>query len=125
MLDKRYKRNEAFRYEFGIPLKCTFHVYVSENGRIERQEAKYNGDLIDISPNGLKVYTEIDLLKVEMQHIEFHIELGGNSLQVMGKLAWKKVYSRGYTYGFTIINDDIGHLIIDALKQYTKSIVNK
>lgn len=60
-----------------------------------------------------------------MQHVEFHIELGGNSLQVMGKLAWKKVYSRGYTYGFTIINDDIGHLIIDALKQYTKSIVNK
>ena len=70
-----YKRNEYFRYTFGEPCDATFRLIKNANGTSEMEMSKKgNCKIMDISPNGLRIYTQfqisIDQLKqVEMQFV--------------------------------------------------------
>ncbi|UZN00120.1 hypothetical protein OL548_09835 [Lysinibacillus sp. MHQ-1] len=53
-----FKRQEGFRFKFEEPVQITFAVY--ENGRVNHGQTAM-AELLDISPRGLKMYTEVDL----------------------------------------------------------------
>lgn len=107
----RYNRNEAFRYEFVPAIYCFFK---SRNGINEMLD----GEIMDISPCGLKLKTPTDIPLAEMLYIEFGII---TPISVRGDIRWKRNYGSYFIYGIHLKNDsDLQKQITYELKQYVK-----
>ncbi|WP_232223947.1 PilZ domain-containing protein [Anoxybacteroides tepidamans] len=55
----RFKRQEAFRYQFGQPLSCTFRIV--RIGDQETESEKGTSEIYDISPRGMRIRTSLDI----------------------------------------------------------------
>ncbi len=108
----RYRRKEPFRYEFVQPIYCVFTI---ENDSILR----FDGEIIELSPNGLRLKSSENLPVSKVLHINFGIN--STSLSVKGTIRWKKKYESFIIKGIHLMNDTyLQKMIISELKDYVK-----
>lgn len=83
------------------------------------------GQIIDISPSGLKMFTEVDLSSnSEMYDLDLSFILFSKSINVKGDIRWKKAFGDGYYYGIDMNNvEQHQELIISELKLRRKKEV--
>ncbi len=108
-----FKRQEGFRFKFEEPVQITFAVY--ENGRVNHGQTAM-AELLDISPRGLKMYTEVDL-GVNPPHLDIHFVLDTQEVRAYGEVIWSRPFGSGKQYG-VYFNDQgrVEELIVDELK---------
>lgn len=119
-----YKRNEAFRYVFPSPIRSTCEIRQhSDTGEL----ITYTVDafVMDLSPNGMKVGFETDVID-ENSSLLFSFDLAGIKLQVPGKVVYKRLTPHACECGIegdgsTAQKDQV----IQALKAYTKKHTGK
>ncbi|MDG5471704.1 PilZ domain-containing protein [Jeotgalibacillus sp. ET6] len=121
----RYNRNEAFRFAFKEPLNARFSIYEVNGKAVETTEGEIQ--LLDLSPSGSKVYSELNIPFKENNPVKIvmHFQLNEESYQFKGKIVWKKVWSDGFMYGVSfLINEDMQQEIVKQLKVYVKNVKN-
>ncbi|UXJ69551.1 PilZ domain-containing protein [Lysinibacillus fusiformis] len=108
-----FKRQEGFRFKFEEPIQITFAVY--ENGRVNHGQTAM-AELLDISPRGLKMYTEVDL-GVNPPPLDIHFVLDTQEVRAYGEVIWSRPFGSGKQYG-VYFNDQgrVEELIVDELK---------
>jgi len=108
-----FKRQEGFRFKFEEPVQITFAVY--ENGRVNHGQTAM-AELLDISPRGLKMYTEVDL-GVNPPPLDIHFVLDTQEVRAYGEVIWSRPFGSGKQYG-VYFNDQgrVEELIVDELK---------
>lgn len=118
----RFKREEAFRFQFQKPLQASIKV-MKENGAVVDSESSPI-DILDISPNGIKFNSSINLAIPEKKYLlEITFELEHRFLHILGETVWKKTNGTGFIYGFNgMDNKSTKEEIIEALKDYSKRI---
>lgn len=108
-----FKRQEGFRFKFEEPLPMTFAIY--ENGRVN-QEQTATAELLDISPRGLKMFTEVDL-GVNPPPLDIHFVLDTQRVRAYGEVIWSRPFGNGKQYGVFFNNQKaVEDLIIEELK---------
>ncbi|MFF6014778.1 PilZ domain-containing protein [Lysinibacillus fusiformis] len=108
-----FKRQEGFRFKFEEPVQITFAVY--ENGRVNHGQTAM-AELLDISPRGLKMYTEVEL-GVNPPPLDIHFVLDTQEVRAYGEVIWSRPFGSGKQYG-VYFNDQgrVEELIVDELK---------
>lgn len=116
-----YKRTEYFRYAFGKPHEARFRIVLDDDTR------KVSGvgecTLIDLSPRGAKLFAKYDIPFVGNEvRITMEFTLFKESIDVEGKIVWKKSYDDGYLYGFEFdAGVETEQLIIEELKLLSRA----
>jgi hypothetical protein len=120
----RYKRNETFRYEFGKPLTGHFKILRINGQPVESKLGK--ADIFDLSPEGLKVETELDLHENKAVDIEVAFTIMTEQ-KLTGEVVWqKRAYNGKYQYGIHLYNDaESKDKLINELKEYSKKLLNE
>lgn len=116
----RYRRQEAFRYQFESPVVCTFRI-IKVEGK-ERVSNLGDAHIFDISEGGLKLITPFNLpLEKKQIEIEVDLTLNKTNLLLTGILVWKKEYKNDYSYGihFTI-DEQLQKQLIQELKIFSR-----
>ncbi|KUF35285.1 PilZ domain-containing protein [Lysinibacillus sp. F5] len=108
-----FKRQEGFRFKFEEPVQITFAIY--ENGRVNHGQTAM-ADLLDISPRGLKMFTEVDL-GVNPPPLDIHFVLDTQEVRAYGEVIWSRPFGSGKQYGI-YFNDQarVEDLIVEELK---------
>ncbi|WLR49923.1 PilZ domain-containing protein [Bacillus tianshenii] len=119
-----YRRDEAFRYEFGTPLDCKFSI-------IQINDKPYNskqgaGKIHDISPRGLKIKAPLDLnAKQNEVKIEIHFELMKRDFSIEGTVLWQEKFIDTFIYGIELdIFDDTQELLIRQIKLHASASID-
>ncbi|MFT8320916.1 MAG: PilZ domain-containing protein [Bacillus sp. (in: firmicutes)] len=116
----KYKRDEAFRYQFKEPIEATFTF---QTGNTNRMSKMGKATIIDLSPNGLKFTSELDL-PVDNKELLFFFRfiLNKKEFSIPGNIIWKKQRHNYFQYGYEGKNDEeTKKRIIEVLKEYSKS----
>lgn len=111
-----FRRKESFRFVFNEPIEAKFKVFV--NGK-QLSDKSYPCKILDISPRGIKMYTDVELQLDFKQNIQFetYFVLNITNIQAIGDIIWSKPYSKGKQYGlFFKEQSDIDDLIINEMK---------
>ncbi|MER2261201.1 MAG: PilZ domain-containing protein [Psychrobacillus sp.] len=124
----QYKRNEYFRYTFGEPTAATFRL-IKEVGGDQPAEFSNKGNchIVDISPNGLRMVTELSIAIDLIKRMEISFVIDETPLNIMGELVWCKKSMHGFEYGVRLVGDqDMEQRIINELKsRRRKEVENK
>jgi len=108
-----FKRQEGFRFKFDEPVQMTFAIY--ENGKVNHAQTAM-ADLLDISPRGLKMFTEVDL-GFHPNPLDLRFVLDTREIRVYGEVIWSRPFANGKQYGVYFNNQGtIEDLIVDELK---------
>ncbi|WP_409294560.1 PilZ domain-containing protein [Peribacillus sp. SCS-26] len=113
----QYKREEPFRFSLQTPVPGTFTI-----SRNSSKKGKL--DIVDISPNGLKFQTDLDLPDKDLE-LTVSFQLNESMLVMHGTTVWKKRHFGKYLYGFAAAGtpetrDGIKQQIIKELKIFIK-----
>lgn len=114
----KYKRNEAFRYEFGVPTDIIFFISRIDGKSITSSEGE--GKILDISPSGLRMQSSLNIPSNKDLELTLHITIGSQEVSVIGKIVWQKQIFPYYQYGVELISEAFEEQIISALKEYQK-----
>ncbi|MGP7818928.1 PilZ domain-containing protein [Niallia sp. 01092] len=115
----RYKRDEPFRFQFKEPIEATFTFHTTDNTSLSKPG---NAEIIDLSPNGLKFISELDL-PVNNEHLLFcfTFKLNNKEFIIPGNIIWKKPRLNQFLYGYEGKNDEgTKKRIVEMLKEYVK-----
>ncbi|MFJ8261814.1 PilZ domain-containing protein [Rummeliibacillus sp. NPDC094406] len=107
-----YRRRESFRHVLVHEVPVTYNC---QDGGLKTYR---QGEIVEISPSGLKLFTE-ENLPCEKGEIELDLsfKLYSKPINVRGDVRWKKVIGGGYQYGvFLNTVDEHQELIISELK---------
>ena len=104
-----YKRQESFRYTFGIPPEVLLKVQAVENEKATL--SKGYGLMLDISPKGAKLFSEEDLLE-NLKDVQLKFVLNHETITVKADFAWKKAYEIGWLYGVDFEWNPIKEMLI-------------
>lgn len=108
-----FKRQEGFRFKFEEPITMTFAIY--EDGRVN-QEQTAMAELLDISPRGLKMFTEVDL-GVNPPPLDLCFVLDTREVRAYGEIIWSRPFGTGKQYGVFFNNQGaVEDLIVEELK---------
>jgi len=108
-----FKRQEGFRFKFEEPVTMTFAIY--EDGRVN-QEQTAMAELLDISPRGLKMFTEVDL-GVNPPPLDLRFVLDTREVRAYGEIIWSRPFGNGKQYGVFFNNQgSVEDLIVEELK---------
>ena len=122
-----FKRTEGFRFTFNEPLNANFVILVDGQPEdIER--TKYQCEIIDISPRGMKMFShkEIGEHKNQLVQIEVHFILDEVFIKAVGEIVWTKVFGERLQYGLIFENQPhVEELIVDELKLRRKKEVSR
>ncbi|NSL50894.1 PilZ domain-containing protein [Calidifontibacillus erzurumensis] len=122
-----FRRNEGFRYSFQQPIPCIFNIRKID-------QMPYNSDLchgqiIDISPNGLKLMTMINLMILDKKiEIEIQFSIEDQAFEIPARVVWqqKSIQKNYFNYGIQFINaQHISKKIIEALKIHTRKVASR
>ncbi|MBO2534283.1 MULTISPECIES: PilZ domain-containing protein [Rummeliibacillus] len=114
-----YRRKESFRHVLIHEVPVTYTI--QKDGRTTYQKGK----IVDISPSGLKLFTE-ENLQYERRTLELDLSfiLYSKPINVKGDVRWKKTSGDGYYYGIDMDNvEEHQELIISELKLRRKKEV--
>lgn len=104
----RFRRNEPFRYEFTTPIICS----------IQALQDKGNGEILDLSPNGMKITSSFE---PTISTVQITFCLNQNIIKVTGNIRWKKALYESYIYGVQLENDSSTiKFITNELKLFVK-----
>ncbi len=108
-----FKRQEGFRFKFEEPIQITFAIY--ENGKVNHRQTAM-ADLLDISPRGLKMFTEVDL-GINPPPLDIHFVLDTQEVRAYGDVIWSRPFGNGKQYGIQF-NDQgpVEDMIVEELK---------
>lgn len=117
----RFKRQEGFRYAFNPPIKGTFQL-VKQNDQLLTIKPGA-ADILDLSPNGLRFSTELDIPVNEAEwEAVMTFTLNEAPISLTGTIVWKKHAAAGFHYGIECENNnEIQEMIIRSIKQHIKS----
>lgn len=116
-MTKRFKREEPLRYEFASPIDTTFVISRLRGESYQSKPAK--GVLVNISPGGLRLLTELDLPKGSDVLLTFTIHLAGYDIAPEGEVVWKEKRGDAFVYGVNFIEDpEMEQAILRGLKAY-------
>lgn len=118
-----FKRKEGFRYVFDEPVDANFSLFV--NGRQINSET-YTCKILDISPRGMKLYSEAPITQFYDSELQFEIIfiLDVTPIKTIGQVVWSKPYRVGKYYGLMLDGQsDVDKLIISELKHRRKKEV--
>jgi hypothetical protein len=112
----RFRRQEAFRYQFGQPLSCTFCI-VHPDGK---QEKAGNAHIHDISPHGMKLEIPMHIpVQNDDQKIEVTFTLNDVTFRFYGRIVWGKPFARTYYYGVRLlISDEQEEMLVREIKRH-------
>ncbi len=112
-----FKRQEGFRFKFEEPVKMTFAIY--ENGRVNNSQTAM-ADLLDVSPRGLKMFTEVDL-GVNPPPLDLRFILDTREIRAYGEVIWSRPFANGKYYGVYFNNQGpLEDFIVEELKSRRK-----
>lgn len=113
----RFRRQEAFRYQFGQPLPCIFRLVHNDEKYIEIEEK--SAHIHDISPHGMKLET---LSRIPCEHnkeIEVTFMLNDVPFRFSGKVVWERPFVRTYYYGVRLlISNEQEEKLISEIKRH-------
>lgn len=121
-----YKRKESFRYTFTEPCEATFRLIKDASG-LTAQEISKKGSckIIDISPHGLKIFTEFSIAIDKQLHVELHFTIDESRINLVGEFVWSHKKMHGYEYGINLPSDiNTEQLIISELKSLRRKSIN-
>lgn len=119
----KFKRNEAFRYEFGVPVPLSF-IIQKINGT-EVRSSSGHAKLLDISPSGMKIESDLVLPKKHDIELLFTVRIGKTEIEVRGKVVWQKQFGQLFQYGIFLLDKETEDSIIDALKELQRKVRNR
>ncbi|MBN9655029.1 PilZ domain-containing protein [Halobacillus sp. GSS1] len=117
----RYKRKDYFRYEFKKPLEAFFRIH--RIGKKEVHTSKGEAHIIDISPQGMKLSTNLDLPHQDGHEVKLSISFYLNSQHFLlpGTIVWKKKIAQ-FNYGIYMDLDEAeSKALVEALKSYANN----
>ncbi|GEM04346.1 hypothetical protein HMI01_13340 [Halolactibacillus miurensis] len=119
----RYKRKEPFRYLFNEPIDGKFVIILNheDEDKVTRTDPG-RLKIIDLSPKGMQFRTKLDIPTSNKEfYIEVTFELDGETIEMLGQIAWKKNESDGVRYGLEGIEDPKREQqIIEGVKSLSK-----
>lgn len=116
-----YRRDEAFRFTFGTPIEGTFKILSSDGIKGISKEGR--AFILDLSPNGIKFSSPLDLPIKENQFlVEVSFTLNKKTISMLTKPKWKKRISpTSFAYGVVgLDNEETKKEVIEELKEYTR-----
>lgn len=118
----RYKRKEAFRFQFQKPIDGVMTITRVNGSNVQSNPESV--EIMDVSPNGLKFKSILNLSLLENRYLlEITFQLEGRKIHILGEPIWKKNEGKLFSYGFNGLNDKrTNEEIIQALKDYSKRI---
>ncbi|MFJ8064135.1 PilZ domain-containing protein [Psychrobacillus sp. NPDC096426] len=121
-----YKRKESFRYTYTEPCKATFRLIKDAVGLTEPEKSKKGScDIIDISPHGLKIFTEFSIAIEKHIHVELNFTIDESPIDLIGEFVWSHRKINGYEYGINFPEDTYTEqLIVNELKNLRKKSMN-
>lgn len=121
-----YRRNEGFRYTFNEPIDCSFKIIKIDHKQISSEFG--HGNIIDISPSGLKFITTLDLSPSRKEvEVEIHFSIDGVPFVMPGVIIWqKKGYHNDFSYGVKLeASHEVADQIIEQLKIHARNSLTK
>ncbi len=118
----QYKRNEYFRYTFGEPSEATFRIIkqINNESGIELSK-KGKCYIVDVSPNGVRMLTDLSINIEQLKKIELNFVLDEQPITMIGDLVWSQKKIHGIEYGVRLNGDhDSEQLIVNELKTRRK-----
>jgi hypothetical protein len=116
-----YKRDEPFRFTFGNPIDATFKILkINEISGLTKEGKAV---IMDLSPNGVKLSSTLDLPITEKQFLlEISFTLNTEKMTMMAEPKWKKrAPHSSFIYGMVGLDDDeTKKIIIEELKEYAR-----
>lgn len=119
----RYKRKEPFRYLFNEPVDGKFVIILNHEDEDKVTRTDPGGlMIIDLSPKGMQFRTKLDIPTSNKEfYIEVTFELDGETIEMLGQIAWKKTESDCVRYGLEGIEDSKREQqIIEGVKSLSK-----
>lgn len=120
-----YRRNEGFRYAFGDEIKVKGTVK-SEIGALHGQP--WEGTILDISPQGMKVQTDLHLTSTERQQVQLELNfcLNKDTIKGYSEIRWARNLGNQHQYGLYLHNQPaVEGLIVEELKARRRKEVLK
>lgn len=121
----KFKRQEGFRYVFKEPIEASFQLI--QDGKFVDSGKCYPCRILDISPKGVKMFSEVKLgeylnqATLQMQ-LEFVLDVA--TIQAIGEVVWLKSFGRGDQYGILFQDQkEVDELIISEMKHRRKKEV--
>lgn len=119
----QFKRNEAFRLSFEPPIDVTFSV-VRSNQNDQGNRELLIGKILDISPRGMKIFTDAQITDFVSGIIKANFVLDTSMIQAYGEIVWKKPFANGFQYGIQFNGQkSVEELIVSELKLRRKKEV--
>ncbi|WP_106496113.1 PilZ domain-containing protein [Lentibacillus sp. Marseille-P4043] len=118
----RYKREEPFRYTFDEPISALFQIKEIDGHSVETSEGE--AKIIDISPEGVKLNSELNLPDTidKSIHLSISFALNGNPFDFIGIIVWKKKVGTATNYGIDFLTDDSAkQALVEQIKLYAKN----
>ncbi|MGM9950626.1 MAG: PilZ domain-containing protein [Lysinibacillus sp.] len=113
-----YKRKEGFRYAFGESIEAGFVVLI-DGKPVGVGESRLACHVLDISPHGLKMATNVNLSGYmdKMLQLEISFVIDKAEIRAIGEIVWCKKFGSGYHYGIVFYNQPgVESMIISELK---------
>ncbi|MGR9048683.1 PilZ domain-containing protein [Halobacillus faecis] len=117
----RYKRKDYFRYDFKEPLQAYFRIH--RVGIKEVNTSKGEARIINISPQGMKLNTNLDLPHQDGHEIKLSISfnLNDHPFLLPGSIVWKKKVA-GFNYGIYMdLDESESKRLVEELKKYANN----
>jgi hypothetical protein len=121
----RYKREEAFRFQFEKDISA--HFSIAEVNGIAVNTHEGDARLVDLSPNGIKLESDLDIPIKGDDQVKISVRFNINESEFIlgGKLIWVKKIENGFFYGIQLDVEENLHVeIIKELKDFSKAITN-
>ncbi|WP_108308268.1 PilZ domain-containing protein [Metalysinibacillus jejuensis] len=120
-----YRRNEGFRYAFcdDVAIKGTIK---SENTTLHGKT--WEGLILDISPQGMKVQTNLQLTSSERQQVQLEVNfcLDKDTIQAFSEVRWGRELGSQSLYGLYMHNQPaVEGQIVEELKARRRKEVLK
>ena len=120
-----YRRNEGFRYAFcdDVAVKGTVK---SENETLHGKV--WEGTILDISPQGMKVQTDLQLTSAERQQVQLEVNfcLDKDTIQAFSEVRWGRELGSQSLYGLYMHNQPaVEGQIVEELKARRRKEVLK
>ncbi|HLR51383.1 MAG TPA: PilZ domain-containing protein [Candidatus Avamphibacillus sp.] len=119
----RYKRKSYFRYTFEEPVPALFQIKRIDDTPIETSQGE--AKLVDISPEGARLDSELNIPETDYKTIELAISfnLNGQDLEFNGVIVRHKERITTNEYGIEFLVDkEEKELLIKQLKVHSKKL---
>ena len=119
----QFKRHESFRYTFGQPIPALFKI-ISINGR-EVNSAPGKAAIVDISPEGIRMTSELNIPDIKSNHpiLSISFSINEQSFNLNGSIMWEKEWKNTTEYGINLlVEESVKNDIVGELKIYSKNM---